>query len=281
MSEKKRRRGDSAKTDWKREPLMKKNATYEEKIRHLEYKIEELQSHIRLAEELLERRFSDSKKRPFELDQVIRLLKTDDGVSSWNWEDKHAVNSMAEENLLVGIQEFYEYLQGIKRPHNFADTLLMPELSGDMAWKIIYVLQEGLRVLPDHIERCDYCGCLFDTYNEGRYSELEGKNFCGGHYYEGETITCDECGEDAWNDKAWDEDLGQYLCDECKKKRICKMKKEPPVFIGCRIGCYNGKPHYPDYFVPPQAICPQANKCPHGTDKGKKWFMENKGVYQQ
>jgi hypothetical protein len=215
---KSKRQRDRRKTDWSREYFMNKNSTYEEKISCLERKIEELQSHIHLAEEIIERRFPCNKKRPFELDRALRLLKTDDGVSPWNWEDRRAIDDMADENLLENIQEFYAYLQGIKRPKKFADNLQMPELSKDLAWNIIYVLQEGLQILPDHIERCDNCGELFDDWSSGRYSELEGKHYCNGCYDKGNTNLCDRCGEEVWVDEAWNEDAGQYLCDECKEK---------------------------------------------------------------
>jgi hypothetical protein len=46
------------------------------------------------------------------------------------------------------------------------------------AFSIIYFLQEYLPVIPDHIERCDVCGSLFDSYAVGHLSDLTGKHYC-------------------------------------------------------------------------------------------------------
>ncbi|MDR1902068.1 MAG: hypothetical protein LBQ88_07305 [Treponema sp.] len=218
MNEEKGRRSDSSKTDWGKEAFIKKNAPYEEKIRHLEREIESLRSHIRLAEEMLERHFRDKKKRPYEIDWILRLMRTDDGVSPWNWQDRDAVTSMVSDNLIENVSELYNYLQGKQRPSGFGEGLLMPQLSEDMAWEIIYVLQEGLRIIPDHIERCDNCGTLYNTDSGGRYSELEGKCYCECCLDRSEVTFCGICGTDVWKDKSYDEDSGDYLCEECKRK---------------------------------------------------------------
>jgi hypothetical protein len=57
------------------------------------------------------------------------------------------------------------------------------------------------------------------------------------------------------------------------------MKKKPPVFIGCRLGCNDGVVllRYED----DDNLCPQRDKCPFGSSKGKKWFKANKGVYRR
>jgi hypothetical protein len=218
MNEKKRRRCDSSKTAWGKENFIKKNAPYEEKIRHLELKIESLRSHIRLAEEMLERHFRDKKKRPYEIDWILRLMRTDDGVSPWNWQDRDAVTDMVNDNLIENVTELYNYLQGKQRPSGFTDGLLMPQLSEEMAWEIIYVLQEGLRIIPDHIERCDNCGELYDTWSSGQHFELEGKCYCDGCLYTSKTTFCGSCGTDVWKDKSYDEDSDDYLCEECKRR---------------------------------------------------------------
>jgi hypothetical protein len=218
MNEKKRRRSDSSKTDWGKETFIKKNAPYEEKIRHLELNIESLRSHIRLAEEMLERHFRDKKELPWEIDLILRLMRTDDGVSPWDWQDRDLVTDVVNDNLIKNVTELYNYLQGKQIPSGFCEGFLMPQLSEDMAWKIIYVLQEGLRIIPDHIERCDNCGDIFDTDCGGRYSELEGKYYCDGCINKGETEECDGCGKEVWRNQAWDEDEGFYLCEECKRK---------------------------------------------------------------
>jgi len=76
------------------------------------------------------------------------------------------------------IEQFYKFLQGelpeklhMKRP---------PHLSGKMAFRVIYYLQEILEVLPDNFERCKTCGDIFDTDYEGN----------------SETLHCDNCRRD-------------------------------------------------------------------------------------
>jgi len=67
------------------------------------------------------------------------------------------------------IEQLYEFLQG-KVP----DGLTMkcpPKLSKQMAFKIIYYLQEELEVLPDNYERCLSCGCIYDADQEGSFNK--------------------------------------------------------------------------------------------------------------
>jgi hypothetical protein len=83
-----------------------------------------------------------------------------------------------EEMPIEKIEELYKFLQGevpeclsMKRP---------PHLSGKMAFRIIYYLQEVMGVIPDKFERCSTCG---DIYN----SEAEGSS---------KTLHCDCCRRD-------------------------------------------------------------------------------------
>lgn len=78
------------------------------------------------------------------------------------------------------INEFYEFLQGeipesihFRRGHK-------PKLSPKKAYAVIYYLQEHFPLLPDNIEICSNCGCLFDTESEGLYWETKGKHYCDG-----------------------------------------------------------------------------------------------------
>jgi hypothetical protein len=57
------------------------------------------------------------------------------------------------------------------------------------------------------------------------------------------------------------------------------IEKKPPVFIGCRLRCNNG--HLLLRYEDDDNLCPQRDKCPHGSSEGKEWFKANKGVYQQ
>ncbi len=61
---------------------------------------------------------------------------------------------------LAEVQQVYDMLtgklpEGVRLQHP-------PELPGNEAWAVIWFLQEVSRVLPDTIDRCDYCGNLYD-----------------------------------------------------------------------------------------------------------------------
>jgi len=81
------------------------------------------------------------------------------------------------------VNEFYEFLQG-----NCPDCIKLtshnqPKLTEKKSFAIIWYLQEHMRILPDHIERCDICGELFDTWQEGIHWESKGRHYCGGCDY--------------------------------------------------------------------------------------------------
>jgi len=88
-------------------------------------------------------------------------------------------NSKRDWDDLDWITEFYEFLQG-----NPPDGIKFgkghkPVLSQKKAFSIIWYLQERFSILPDHIERCDICGDLFDDWEEGIYWKTKGKHYCG------------------------------------------------------------------------------------------------------
>lgn len=81
------------------------------------------------------------------------------------------------------IDEFYRFLQG-ENPEGVEVTgHRQIKLSQKKAYTVIWYLQEHLRILPDHIERCDNCGELYDSHSGGIYWESKGKFFCGGCEY--------------------------------------------------------------------------------------------------
>ena len=89
------------------------------------------------------------------------------------------------------IKVLYEYLQGNELPEGV--YCKMPKLSPDIAFSVIWFLQEIMYCLPDNIEQCRECKCLFDQDSSGFYlSEeytLRGKPLpkkYRGHY-------CDNC----------------------------------------------------------------------------------------
>lgn len=92
-----------------------------------------------------------------------------DTIQSGCWKEcprKDQFVQMAQDGIsLEEVEQFYEFLQGevppqlhMKRP---------PHLSGTMAFRIIYYLQEIMHVIPDKYERCISCGCIYNSEREG------------------------------------------------------------------------------------------------------------------
>ncbi len=76
------------------------------------------------------------------------------------------------------VDELFRYLTDEKIPDGI-HVKSRPRLSPNKAWSLIWFLQEVTHCLPDHIERCDVCGELYDSWGEGymlddQY-ELNGK----------------------------------------------------------------------------------------------------------
>ena len=64
------------------------------------------------------------------------------------------------------VQDFLDFLMGKYMPQN----LYMknpPKLTANMAFKIIYYMQEILGVLPDKFEMCKTCKQIYDSENGG------------------------------------------------------------------------------------------------------------------
>lgn len=79
--------------------------------------------------------------------------------------------------LFERVEKFYDFLQG--RGFDSITVQHPPRLSADEAFAIIYVLQEGLYLIPDHFEQCLACGRLFDAHSEGHYEDEVG-HVCDG-----------------------------------------------------------------------------------------------------
>ena len=116
---------------------------------------------------------------------------------------------------LEWIEEFHLFLQGVI-PEGIKCTPL--NLTAEQSNTIIWYLQEHLSVFPDNIEMCDNCNCMYDTYSEGCYYEIESKNFCGRCEHLSEAAYCNECGIDVWKEDAIT-DGWYYLCKDCKKNK--------------------------------------------------------------
>jgi len=75
-----------------------------------------------------------------------------------------------------------------------------PQLSEEVAFNVIWFLQEHMGVLPCNYERCSVCGSLYDTMEEGIYS--------GDDEYEMEAYI--EAGYNFSKD-----DLKKHFCGSC------------------------------------------------------------------
>jgi hypothetical protein len=80
---------------------------------------------------------------------------------------------------LEWINEFYEFLKGDIPEGIKIGKHSNPKITPKKAFTIIWYLQEHLRILPDHIEKCSCCNDLYDTHSEGIYWESKGKFYCG------------------------------------------------------------------------------------------------------
>ena len=72
------------------------------------------------------------------------------------------------------IDELYQFLKGEKLPGG--TECKMPKLSSDMAFTIIWLLQEHFHILPDNIEQCNGGKELFDCDSEGAILDDQYKN---------------------------------------------------------------------------------------------------------
>lgn len=89
------------------------------------------------------------------------------------------LNKTMKEPTLEQVQQFYEYLQGGDPPKGFhLRPHGRPKLTPKKAYQIIYVLQEGMRIIPDTYEQCWNCNGLFDTNCSGLYWESKGRHYC-------------------------------------------------------------------------------------------------------
>jgi hypothetical protein len=68
------------------------------------------------------------------------------------------------------VEALYCFLQG-ELPQGWV-MKRNPKLSQEMAFRIIYYLQEEMGVIPDIYERCVTCGCIFNSENEGDLKKM-------------------------------------------------------------------------------------------------------------
>lgn len=114
----------------------------------------------------------------------LRICNCYNENSSQCWHCTHNENPQKGEltdnyiSIRDKVDELFKYLTDEKIP----DGILVksrPKLSPNKAWSLIWFLQEVTRCLPGHIERCDVCGELYDSWAEGYWLDdqyqLNGK----------------------------------------------------------------------------------------------------------
>lgn len=75
--------------------------------------------------------------------------------------------SLREDTALERTQELFKFLQGTSPDDYHVAPRSMPRLSPSQAWTVIWYLGNQYWQVPDHIERCDVCGTLYDSHNAG------------------------------------------------------------------------------------------------------------------
>ena len=73
---------------------------------------------------------------------------------------------MSTDTDLTRAEELFAFLQGMPGGCRVAKSH-RPKLTPEQAWSVIWYLGNQYWQVPDHIERCDICGDLFDTHSGG------------------------------------------------------------------------------------------------------------------
>lgn len=79
-------------------------------------------------------------------------------------------------------QELFEFLQGEIPDGYRIKRQSVPKLTAEQAWTVVWYIQEQHWQAPDHIERCELCGDLYNSHSEGDLLDY-GKgpyHFCDG-----------------------------------------------------------------------------------------------------
>jgi recombinational DNA repair protein RecR len=73
----------------------------------------------------------------------------------------------SEVSELTKAHELFDFLQGKPPPGYKISKKNQPKLTEDQAWTIIWFLGNQYWKVPDHIERCDMCGAIYDRNHSG------------------------------------------------------------------------------------------------------------------
>jgi hypothetical protein len=88
------------------------------------------------------------------------------------------VERLSRNVTLEQMEELYDFLSVGTLPESVG-VPNPPKLGPDLAFTIIWFLQEHMHVLPDRFECCHDCGSIFDSHAQGDYNEETGKSTCG------------------------------------------------------------------------------------------------------
>ena len=112
---------------------------------------------------------------------------------------------------LEKVQEFYDFLKGEVPDTTHCDP---PKLDSDMAFTIIWFLQEHCGAIPDTFEVCEECDFIYDSSQEG--TRIYCKNYC------------DNCADSHYPE---DEDFEYGSCDECPEEKSCPFNSDNIIVV--------------------------------------------------
>lgn len=72
-----------------------------------------------------------------------------------------------KEDELTFTERVFNFLQGTLPEGTFVPKKEIPKLTPDQAWTVIWFLGNERREISDHVERCEVCGSLYDSWNAG------------------------------------------------------------------------------------------------------------------
>ncbi len=78
------------------------------------------------------------------------------------------------------IRKQKEEVSDLQHVQSLFDHLISEDigLDSEKAFWVIHHLQESIPVFPDRFEICNNCEQLFDSYEQGYYSEKRGIHLC-------------------------------------------------------------------------------------------------------
>lgn len=92
------------------------------------------------------------------------------------------------------VEELFRLLTEHEIPEGWTIPDLPPKMTGKQAFALIWYLQEGTRCFPDHIEHCESCDHIGDSWSENfEYVESKGQRLCESCYQAEHAFHCCMC----------------------------------------------------------------------------------------